>query len=179
MENCKQKKGLFGSLDPIGMTLSFWRTLVIGNLISKSKDQKLVDLACGDNRLKQHLGFGIGVDIADYGQVDIVHKDFSNLPFETDSVDIVTILASLNYFDSPIDTLKDIRRLLKPEGLLIVTFLNQNISKYWHKLRDRNLKKIAFNKKELSELLEQSGLRIERDIPFMFGVNHAYLIRKI
>lgn len=175
MNVTSSKSTLYKSKDVIGSVLSRWRTEKVSNFV---KGRTLVDLACGDNRLVRHLGFGKGVDIKDYGDVDIVHADFTRLPFEDGSVDTVTILAALNYFDNPEATLRDIRRILKEDGVLIVTFLKKTVSTIWHKLRDRGLPRVAFSESELTALAKAAGLRITKKSHFMLGLNCVYVLEK-
>lgn len=169
------KSKLYNFFDPLGVFLSNWRCRAVSRHI---KGKQLVDLACGDNRLTSKLGFGTGVDITDYGRADLVCPDFSNLPFESATVTTVTILAALNYFDEPIKVLQEISRILQPDGVLIVTFLNKNVSSFWHQIRDRGLPRVAYSERELTALLSQTDLKIAAKHHFMLGLNCIYLIRK-
>lgn len=166
---------LYGNLDPVGTLLSNWRIHAVTPHI---KGKQVIDLACGDNRLIRRLGFGVGVDIKDYGRVDLVEKDFSCLPFQDGSIDTVTILAALNYFDDVDAVLVEIHRLLKNEGRLIITFLNKRVSSLWHLFRDRGLPTVAFSREELSSYLHKAGFEIAATHPFMLGLNRIYIIKK-
>ncbi|MCK6439729.1 MAG: class I SAM-dependent methyltransferase [Planctomycetes bacterium] len=135
-----------------------------------------VDLACGDNRLVRTLGFGTGVDIKNHGNADIVHPDFTHLPFADGSVNTVTILAAINYFDNPEAALRDIRRILSHDGVLILTQLSKTLSGFWHVFRDRSLPRIAFSSRELKALIDATGLEVRAKRRFMLGVNTLYII---
>ena len=76
--------------------------------------------------------------------VDTTVADMSNLPFEDNSVDVVTSAGSLSYAD-PAKVDAEIIRVLKPNGVFIcVDSLNHNpiykINRYIHYLRGRRTK---------------------------------------
>jgi SAM-dependent methyltransferase len=168
-------KTLYGWRDLVGLLLSAWRCQAVLPYVKGT----LLDLACGDNRLVKAYGSGMGVDITPYKHVDIVHRDFSRLPFADKSLDTVTILAALNYFDHTVVVLQEIRRVLKDDGRLLVTFLNRRVSSAWHKVWERAVTpRAAFSEIELIDYLAQAGLRLERKVNFMFGVNCIYIIAK-
>lgn len=170
-----QVSTLYKSKDILGSFLSHWRTQQVSRFI---KPGQLVDLACGDNRLVRSLGYGVGVDIQNYGDVDIVQKDMTQLPFSNSSVDTVTILAALNYFNDAVGTLKDIRRILKDDGVLILTFLRKPVSAAWHMMRDRGLPRVAFSETELKEMAQAAGLELIKKSYFMLGLNCVYVLKK-
>ncbi|MDH3328424.1 MAG: class I SAM-dependent methyltransferase [Desulfobulbaceae bacterium] len=171
----EKKKELYGRLDFVGWLLSEWRTRAVLPYVVGD----LMDLACGDNRLVRKNGSGVGVDIVDYQNVDIVCPDFSNLPFAENTFDTVTILAALNYFDNPVKVLSEIARILKPDGTLLVTFLNQSVSRAWHTIKERDTTpRPAFNKEELAACLQTAGMHIVDRKSFMLGVNIIYFIKR-
>lgn len=138
-----------------------------------------MDLACGDNRVVRALGAGVGVDIADYQGVDVVCRDFTRLPFRDSEFDTVTILAALNYFDDPDAVLREIRRILRPDGTLLVTFLNKNVSRLWHSIRERQITpRPSFDRVELMTCLRAANLRIVDERSFMLGLNTIYFIKR-
>ena len=173
----RENRGLYTTVDLVGILLSKWRLCMVKRLLDPARKQ-LVDLACGDNRLVSRLGFGIGVDILDYGNVDLVATNFEQLPLPSSSVDYVTIIAALNYFENPSGVLKEVSRIMRSDGVLLVTLLDARVSRLWHKLRDRRLKRTAYSKEELVELLSASGLVVASATKFMFGLNNIYLIKK-
>ncbi|MBK7960866.1 MAG: class I SAM-dependent methyltransferase [Bdellovibrionales bacterium] len=144
-------------------------------------DCYVLDLACGDNRLVNSLpkGRGTGVDISNYGNcADLVLPSFENLPFSTGSVGAVTVLAAINYFDDPKASLLEIHRVLAPQGVLIVTQLNPQLSKVWHLIRDRKLKRTAYSEEHLKRLCRRTNFEMAFKKTFMFGLNNLYCFRK-
>lgn len=137
-----------------------------------------MDLACGDNRVVRALGVGVGVDIVDYHGVDVVCRDFTHLPFRDAEFDTVTILAALNYFDDPVSVLLEVRRLLKRDGTLLVTFLNKKVSRLWHRFRERSITpRPSFDAAELEACLEAANLHVVGTRSFMFGLNIIYFVK--
>src|SRR4051812_17216302 len=112
---------LYRGGDLLGTLLSHWRAVAAGRYIESGK---LVDLACGDNRLVRRLGFGEGIDCQAFNNVDLVLNDFSRLPYESQSIDTVAILAALNYLHDPKSVIVEVLRVLKPQGKLIISMLN-------------------------------------------------------
>lgn len=167
-------KALYDSNDPIGLFLSNLRLGAVTPLIHG----KVVDLACGDNRLvleyRRRGGEGWGVDINDHG-ADIVTQEFHNLSrFESESIDTVTIIASINYFPEPDPVLREVRRLLKRDGRVLVTMSNAAILKVWHLFREPWAHKSGLTKQEMISLFKKAGFRLRRRKMFMFGLNFVY-----
>jgi SAM-dependent methyltransferase len=170
-----KKKELYSRSDIIGYILSEWRMRAVLPYVTGT----LMDLACGDNRLVKKYGSGTGVDITNYKNIDVLCNDFSDLPFAGEEFDTVTILAALNYFENPREVLAEISRILKPDGTLLVTFLNQDVSRLWHSVKERrSTPRPAFNEAELTDCLKDAHMRIVQKRRFMFGVNTIYFIKK-
>jgi len=170
----KSKSGLYGAKDPLGRLLSWCRNRKVLPLIRG----EFVDLACGDNRLVEEYGRGTGVDVVDYGKAQVVLKDFTKLPFPDKSVETVTIIASLNYFDDPSRVVKEINRILKKDGRLILTMPNTTVMKIWHKFREPWAKESGFSVKEVRKIADSGGMRIIKRKRFMFGVNNIFILVK-
>jgi SAM-dependent methyltransferase len=169
-----KNKELYSRNDIIGYILSEWRTRAVLPYVRG----KLMDLACGDNRLVRKYGLGTGVDITKYGNVDVQCSDFSNLPFADNEFDTVTILAALNYFEDPGAVLTDVCRVLKSDGTLLVTLLNKNASRVWHTVKERSTTpRPAFSENELTAYLRDAGMKIVGKKSFMLGLNTIYFIK--
>jgi len=165
---------LYSRSDVIARVLSAWRARAVQPYVVGH----LLDLACGDNRLVRRNRSGVGVDIVDYPNVDVVSPDLSRLPFPDHHFDTVTILAALNYFDEPDTVLREVRRVLKPDGTLLVTFLNKTISRIWHKVKERDITpRPSFDEAELTTCLRAARLRIVAKKSFMLGAKTIYFIK--
>ena len=53
-------------------------------------------------------------------RVEIVQGSVSRLPFKTDSFDLAAAVETLYYWPDPVNDLREIRRVLKPGGTLVV-----------------------------------------------------------
>lgn len=47
------------------------------------------------------------------------------LPFEDNSFDVITNVVSVDYLTKPIDVFKEMQRVLKPEGIALISFSNR------------------------------------------------------
>lgn len=171
----KETSELYSAKDRIGQFLSNCRTRAVLPYIKG----EFVDLACGDNRFAALKPNGIGVDLKDYGQTDIICSDFSRLPFPDKSKDTVTIIASLNYFDDPHAVLNEVHRILKNDGQLIFTMPPSLLMLLWHKIREPWAKRHGFSKKELFALLSANRFSVAKTVPFLFFLNRLYVVTKI
>lgn len=166
---------LYRRSDLVGWILSEWRARAVLPQVSG----RLMDLACGDNRVVGAFGSGVGVDIVDYQNVDVVCRDFARLPFRDAAFDTVTILAALNYFDDPVSVLREVRRLLKPDGTVLITFLNKKASRLWHQFKERNsTPRPSFDAAELAACLNAADLRVVGTRSFMLGLNIIYFVKR-
>ena len=168
-------KRLYAGWDPLGTLLSRWRVAAVAQQLQPGNH---LDIACGDNRLVKSLGYGYGIDISAYEGTDIVATNFSELPFADNSLDSASVLAALNYFESPQRTLLELQRTLKPGGIIVITLLSKNISKYWHMIRDRKLPRITFDEAELKSIVAHTDLQWLKEERFMFGLNRLIVLQK-
>ena len=170
----KNTKSLYDGRDSLGSFLSVWR---IKRVLPYIKGE-LLDLSCGDNRLVHVYGSGKGVDVNDYG-ADIVLDTFLKLPFDTASLDTITIIGSFNYFDEPETTLSEIYRVLKNDGQLVLTMPNLIVMRIWHKFREPWAKLPGFSEKGIRTMAEKSGFSISLKKKFMLGINNIYILNKL
>lgn len=160
---------------------------IIGNYLSRTRNQivlkyikgKLMDLGCGDGQLIQSYdGQAIGVDIKNYGAADIVVDNFNSIPQDDQSLDTITIVASLNYFETPKEVLAECYRILDKDGLLILTMPNAHVMKIWHAFREKWAHRSGYSFKQLDDLLTSSNFRLDKKKSFLFGLNHLYIYKK-
>ncbi len=62
-------------------------------------------------------------DLADYVVHD-VNRD-TELPFDDETFDAVVITVSVQYLTNPVETFRQVNRILKDDGIFIVTFSNR------------------------------------------------------
>ena len=91
----------------------------------------LCDFGCGTNAfflstIKSSIQLGIGLDLQLQSQLDRKIKLITcnldeNIPLKSNTVDVVTSLAVLEHLNNPMKNLREAYRILKKEGLLILT----------------------------------------------------------
>lgn len=96
-----------------------------------NKSHVVCDIGCGKNLefLKSMssvvckcIGIDKKVPEVNYSNIETKRFKLNNkIPLENDSIDVVTMLAVLEHLDNPTMILQEIKRILKPEGLLLIT----------------------------------------------------------
>ncbi len=151
---------------------------------------RLIDFGCGENRLVRAHGNGLGVDVVQWGDVDLVVEDASRLPLEDASFDTATFVASLNHIPNREAVLAEAHRLLVPGGRLVATMIPPGLSALWHRLirrwdPDQHGRRLhegevwGIANREMHRLLERNGFRIERHERFDLGFNNLFVARKV
>lgn len=89
---------------------------ILKRLIHDFADKRVLDLGSGQRRL--HPNF-TNLDIKPHPTVDIV-ADAHNLPFNNNEFDLVICQALLEHVQKPPGVVKEIHRVLKPQGLVYI-----------------------------------------------------------
>ena len=172
--------------DRLGKFLLHWR---IKTVLPQVRG-RLLDIGCGANELARRQGKGsVGVDVFQWGDVDLVVEDTSKLPYDDASFDTCSILAALNHIPNRGDVLKEAYRVLKPGGRMILTMIPPTISQVWHFLRrpwdadqtERGMKEgevWGLTPKAVKELLRDAGFEVTTEQRFMLGINRMTIGEK-
>jgi ubiquinone/menaquinone biosynthesis C-methylase UbiE len=128
------------AMDTIMLALPILRHL--NRQTSNVKDQALIlDVATGTGRLPQTLlaqrsfrGHIVALDLsgrmlararaklsAHHDRITWVQHDAQQLPFDNDHFDVVICLESIEFFPRPTDAVREMVRVLKPGGLLLLS----------------------------------------------------------
>ncbi len=158
--------------------------------ILELKPRNILDVGCGPGSVLVHLknkNIGLhGLDISEkmieeaeknLGQdVDLRVGDSESMPWLDNSFDIILCNASFHHYPNPLKSLKEMKRLLKKDGVLIIgeptapsiiRFITNMSIKYSNKGDVR-----IYNKKEMESLLEEVGLH-----PYNYKkINHKSFI---
>lgn len=149
----------------------------------------LLDIGCGTNELVRSYGDGVGVDVYQWGTVDLVVENTANLPFDDESFDSVTIIAALNHIPNRQEVLREAERLLRVDGRIIVTMIPPSLSRVWHFFRrrwdaDQKQRGMAqgevygLTRDEVCRLLEEAGFNVILEKPFMLHINRLTAARR-
>ncbi len=164
--------------DALGKFLLKWRIRTVLPYI----EGRLLDIGCGTNKLVPSYGNGIGIDIYQWGTVDLVVENTAHLPFDNESFDTVTLIAALNHIPNREAVLKDVYRVLRTDGRVIVTMISPHLSRIWHFFRrpwdvdqkERGMEPgelFGLTRAEVRSLLREAGFEIILERLFMFQVN--------
>jgi 2-polyprenyl-3-methyl-5-hydroxy-6-metoxy-1,4-benzoquinol methylase len=125
---------------------------------------KLLDVGCGEGfflSLAQANGWHItGTELSSFAsklaantlKTDIYCGELDEAKFAKNSFDVVTMWHVLEHVKSPKNYLKEIHRILKPEGLLVLAVPNVNdlLMKFAYRIfKGRSLKLFSINGKEV------------------------------
>lgn len=165
--------------------------------IQRYPDCRLLDVGCGwDYRLLKTIepciGSGVGIDFKvremESTKIKTVRMWMAgSLPFESESFDIVTMLAVLEHLSDPLGMMSETERVLKKEGRLVLTVPSkiakpvlEFLAYRLHIVSEVEMKdhKQYFNRHDLRELLCQSGMTIEEHRYFQMGMNNYCVAMK-
>ena len=149
---------------------------------------RLLDLGCGSNNLVRLYVNGVGVDVHPWPGADVVVDDSASLSWESQSFDTITIIAALNHMPNRRAVLQECRRVLRPDGHVVVTMLTPRTSHIWHWLRspwdadqlERGMKPgevYGFTPAEVIRLFASCGFTLSSQKRFMLGFNRVYVFR--
>lgn len=170
----------------------------INNTLSFLKDwaeilpnETVLDIACGTGEFerlllneysKQKI---VGVDISEnmlaiakqkcaaFPQVSFHQASAENLPFADNTFDVIVSASSFHYFDNPIGVLTEMRRVLKPDGKVIILDWCKDF--FFCKILDIFLKffdsahERSYTQKELHCFLKETNFIIRSASKMRFG----------
>ncbi len=171
--------------DTLGKFLVKWRIRAILPYVKG----RLLDIGCGTNELVRLYGNGVGVDVYQWGTVDLIVENTADLPFDDESFDTVTIVAALNHIPNRQEVLREAHRLLRRDGRIIVTMIPPRLSKVWHFFRrpwDADQKErgmvhgevFGLTRDEVRSLLKGVSFDVILEKPFMFYINCVTVAKK-
>jgi 2-polyprenyl-3-methyl-5-hydroxy-6-metoxy-1,4-benzoquinol methylase len=181
-------------LEPILRALRIGKVLPV---IKQYSSCNLLDIGCGwDYRLlktvRPFIKTGVGIDfkVEKYEDnkirtIPMIMTD--HLPFEAESFDIVTMLAVLEHLSDPLSMTREIGRILKKGGKLVLTvpskiakpvlqFLAYRIGIVSEtEMRDH---KQYYDHNELKKLFSQTHMTIDYHQYFQMGMNNFCVVKK-
>jgi ubiquinone/menaquinone biosynthesis C-methylase UbiE len=89
------------------------------------------------------------------GLMELKQAEVSSLPYPDQSFDLVFSLHSIYFWPKPVDCLTEIKRVLKPDGLLAITIQPKD---KWRPQVDINIMTLYFGR-EVATLFSEAGYR--------------------
>lgn len=165
--------------------------------IHKNYSGRILDVGCGSGSLIQKLqelskpgtefwGLDISEKLCEIAKkknprAKIIRGDAEALPLDDSQFDLVFMTEALEHMLDYNKALSEIRRVLKPNGVFVVTVPNRDWFRYdfYDKIRNKNLQPIDdhyFRFAEIKSLLEGNSFKIEKtrglDNLFYYGRIH-------
>ena len=157
---------------------TFKKRLKIINKLSRKG--RLLDIGCALGfflELARDDGWDVqGLEISKYAynyaknmlKLPVINKTLEKSGFKSNSFDVVTMFDIIEHLPDPKSTLKEIRRLLKPNGLLVIT--TPNIGSITAKILWRNWEEVRrvrehiyfFSENTLKKILESLNFEVLR-----------------
>ncbi|MDP3901633.1 MAG: class I SAM-dependent methyltransferase, partial [bacterium] len=116
-------------------------------------------------------------------EAEILCGDAEAMPFKDNSFDIVFMTEALEHMLDYNKALREVRRVLKPNGIFIVTVPNRDWLRYefYDQIRDKKLQPVDdhyFRFDEIKSLLERNSFEIKKvrglDNLFYYGWKHRF-----
>lgn len=150
---------------------------------------RILDVGCGLNELVQLAGGGIGIDVYPWPAVDLL-ADGGCLPFRDGAFDTVVFSATLNHIPRRLDALREARRVLRTDGVVLVTMINPVFGWVGHEIlwraydehRERGMsdgETFGLWRGDIEALVREAGLMLSERICFFYRLNCLYVCEKI
>jgi len=156
---------------------------------------KFLDIGCGDGkflRIVRKLGmecYGVDPNTDEINEINlkIMPIELEKAEFNDNIFDVITLNHVIEHVDNPNKILKEIKRILKPRGTIIIGTPNFNslclniFKKYWVQL-DTPRHLFLFSKKILMKYAEKNDLEIVKirynSTPFQFLGSINYIMNR-
>ena len=108
-------------INPISYIWLKRRQYIVKKILKKSR---VLDIGCGEHKI---IHEAIGLDLYSYKNIDII-SDAENMPFLNESFDSIVMLEVIEHLKNPEKAIKEIYRILKKKGQVIISTPNVNFS---------------------------------------------------
>jgi SAM-dependent methyltransferase len=138
---------------------------------SATGERRILDVGCGTGTMLTYLarfGNAEGVDIdaeaIEYcharGLKKVIQSTADTLPFADGSFDLVTALDVIEHIDDDLGVLREIKRVLRPGGRLLLTVPAYRF--LWGRQDEINLHKRRYIAPEMRQRLQDSGFVVQK-----------------
>jgi SAM-dependent methyltransferase len=146
------------------------------NIIPYSGEGKILDIGCGNGRYLtamkkqgwQTYGIEINSKASKYAReelhLDVSTGDLLNCKYQDKFFDVITMWHSLEHLYEPILTLKEVKRILKDDGLLVIavpniaSFAAKVFKEHWHQL-EIPIHLIALTPDSITKMLDSAEFK--------------------
>jgi len=158
-----------------------WLTAKMLEVFSENQELAL-DIGCGKKRWDSWYKCPyIGIDTYKESKADIFARG-GWLPFKENSFSFVTMFSVLEYIEKDEDVLREIHRVLKPKGKLLLISQNRRATEA-NIRRDPSkalLHKHVYSLKSIKKKLRKNGLKpIMYNHPILFGFGLYYHLTSV
>jgi len=181
---------------------------LLDNLFQKMRIQRIkkyiksgaivCDFGCGFegvmlHSIKDRIDSGVGLDLRinpEYSdnRITLKEADLNNeLDLEDDHFDIVLSLANIEHLENPEQIMKEIHRILKPGGILLLTAPSiygkpvlEFLAYKLHVINEQSIRdhKTYFDKKTINDLCKKIGFRAFNHKYFQLFMNNFLYAKK-
>lgn len=170
-------------------------------LQDQTKIKSALDVGCADgtltNKIAQLLPKAkvVGVDVymqalslarKKYPRLSFIKANAHNIPFEKDSFDLVVCFETIEHVVDPLQVLRELRRVLKPEGQAVIvmdsgSLLFRIVWWAWEKGKGRvwaGAHLHPFTHQELGATIERAGFKIVDKKFSHLGMEVSFTLKK-
>jgi SAM-dependent methyltransferase len=158
---------------------------------------RLLDVGAGPNTLvnryhplsKRPSNDNVGVDVFDWGGGVQVVANTAQLDYADKSFDSIAYVACLNHIPYRADSLRESRRLITDDGVLIITMINPLLGDFGHAIwwysEDKHRGGMIEGelggmwKDHIVQLCQDAGFRLVEHRQFVYGMNNLYIFAPI
>ncbi len=142
---------------------------------------KGVEVGVGSGLFASPLGIKYGCDPSETMRkkasergISAIYGIAEDLPYENNRFDFVLMVTTICFVDDPDRAFREISRILKPDGELIIGFIDKNspVGKQYSKHKKESVfyrDATFYSTQEISTLLEKNGFVIENTLQTVFG----------
>lgn len=183
----------------------FWHTHKINlckKIIKNLKVKNCLDIGCASGFMLSEIFKSypeakyFGVDVYDkaiafakknYPEIKFKVASAEELPFKNEGFDLILFYETIEHVVNPKQCLVEIKRVLKKDGILILTMdsgslLFRFVWAIWENTKGKIWKGAhlhPFHHKELEKLIRLTGFRIQHKIFSFFGMEVTFVLTKI
>ena len=144
----------------------------------------VLDIGCGKgNEFIRMIKKGIGLDFNPWPGVDVV-ASAEQMPFDDKMFDTVTMMVSFRYIKNREVAMREIKRVLKDDGLLLILencpFVNRLrlvLIRWWNPYKNM-YEKNDLTKKNMKKIIEQNDLKLTKIVRYIYGFGRLYVISR-